>query len=364
MSKKLARRRLLRSAGEGALALGVLGAMLPWARSAFADESMVGVEWGSPYIDATKAALSHYNGANVTWELHQNGAAAILAKIKATWPNTAYSIVDMWSPVFVACMKEGWSEPVSFDDVPHLADIPPAFITKDKDGRFFSIPRNINLCCFAVRKDTVPIEIKTLHDLYDPKLKGQIAWPDATQNTSLQVVGLAYANGGDEYHMEPGWKALQELAKTGNIGRIVSNDSDMVNTISSGETSVIYSTLGTLSAAAKNVPLSYLTKTDPSIKGALAIEGWVVLKSAKDKKAAFDLLNFLVAPEQETSFCAALRVPPASSKATPTAGLEFATYSPDEASKFTFTPDYEYIGTQLDAWQKRFQNDILPLIGH
>jgi putative spermidine/putrescine transport system substrate-binding protein len=341
-----------------------MGSALSTSRPASADVTMVGVEWGSPYIDATKAALAKYSGANVTWELHQNGAAAILAKIKATWPNTAYSIIDMWSPVFVSCMKEGWSEPVTFDEVPNLADVPPSFITKDKDGRSFNIPRNINVTCFAVRKDTVPIEIKTIHDLYDPKLKGQIAWPDATQNTSLQVVGLAYANGGDEYHMEPGWNALKELAKTGNIGRIVSNDSDMVNTISSGETSVIYSTLGTLSAAAKNVPLSYLTKTDPSIKSALAIEGWVVLKSAKDKKAAFDLLNFLVAPEAEASFCKALSVPPANSKATPTPGLEFATYSPDEASKFTYTPDYGYISTQLDAWQKRFQNDILPLIGH
>ena len=290
------------------------------------------------------------------------GAAAILAKIKATWPNTAYDVVDMWSPVFVSCVKEGWAEPLTAKEVPNLADVPAGVITKDAKGNFMNVPRNLNFALFAARGDTVPIEIKKIDDLFDPKLKGQIAWPSPILNTCLQVVALSLANGGSETNMEPGWKALKELAKTGNIGRVVFTTTDIINTLSSGETSVTFADLGTLSGVAANFPMKYYTKTDPSIKCFLAVEGWIVLSNSKKKQAAFDFINFLVSPENSTAWCAGMQVPPASSKAKAAKGLEHAVFTDEELKKYAHLPDYEYVSKQIDPWVKRFESEVVPLL--
>ena len=44
--------------------------------------------------------------------------------------------------------------------------------------------------------------------------------------------------GGSEKNMEPGWKLMKDLAKSGNIGRVAVTDVDFTNSFTSGETSV------------------------------------------------------------------------------------------------------------------------------
>ena len=297
---------------------------------------------------------------DITWELHQGGAAAILPKIKASWPNTPYDIVDAWSPVFLAMDTEGWAETVTLADVPNLADVPEALITKDKDGNFKNVPRSINGVFFSYRPDICPIEIKTVEDLLDPRLEGQISWPSPIMNTSLQVVALALARGGDEYNIDPGWEFLQEIAKSGNIGRVYITTTDNINSLTTGETCVTFTDQGTISSAAANVPIEYLTKTDESLKSFIAVEGWAVLGSSKNKKAAFDFANYMVSPEAATAFNAEIGVPPASSKATAVEGVGHLVFSDEELAKYAHFVDYPYVSSMIDPWVKRFETEIQP----
>jgi putative spermidine/putrescine transport system substrate-binding protein len=135
-------------------------------------------------------------------------------------------------------VKEDWVETVSKDAIPNLADMPEKIIIKDKQGNWKAVPRAAGGIYFGYRKDQSPIEIKSIDDLLDPKLKSKIAWPGPTQNMLLQIVALALHAGGNEHNTEPGWKLMNELAKSGNIGRVAVTDSDFTNSLTSGETSV------------------------------------------------------------------------------------------------------------------------------
>ncbi len=98
------------------------------------------------------------------------------------------------------------------------------------------MPRAVGGIYFAYRKDICPVELKSIDDLFDPRLKGKICWPGPTQSMMLQLVALALHAGGNEKNMEPGWALMKKLAQSGNIGRIAVTDTDFTTSLTSGET--------------------------------------------------------------------------------------------------------------------------------
>src|SRR5579872_2435158 len=204
MTSRITRRSVGKGMAAGGLALAASASPLPF-RTAFGKETLVAVEWWPPYIDNTKPIVAKWTKSDIKWELHQGGAAAILAKIKASWPNSPYDVVDCWSAVFQAMVREGWASPVTAKEIPNLADVPESLITKDDKGNWMTVPRNLNYVVFAARADRVPFKIEKIGDLYDPRLKSQILWPSPILNTCSQIIELALAHGGDEHNMEPGW---------------------------------------------------------------------------------------------------------------------------------------------------------------
>lgn len=347
---------------ERAAALGVAATFLPFVSEAQAKEQLTVMDFGSPYVDASKKISAKWDKADVTWGVQSGGAMTILGVIKAKWPNPPYDMIINWSPGFASILKEGWAETITLADVPNLADVPERFLTKDDKGNIKTIPRSVDGSYFAVRTDRCPVEIKTIEDLLNPKLKGQICWPVASQYLNSPTVMLALARGGNEFKMDPGWQFLQELAKSGNIGRVYASTVEGTNSVSTGETSIIYASNGALSPLSQRVPLKALTKGEPSMKAALYVEGWVVLTASKQKKAAMDFANFTVSKENSELFHQEVTSVPANkmAKASPkVAPIQFTT---EELDKFAYVPDWGYMSTQLDAWVKKFEQDILPKI--
>lgn len=347
---------------ERAAALGLAATSLPFVSEAQAKEQLTVLDFSSPYVDTTKKLAANWDKADITWALESGGAMAYLGKIKALWPNPPYDMIINWSPGFTSIMKEGWAETVSLADVPNLADVPEQFLTKDDKGNIKTIPRSVDGSYFAVRTDRCPIEIKTIEDLLNPKLKGQICWPVASLYLSAPTVTLALARGGNEFNLDPGWKFLEELAKSGNIGRVYTGNVEGFNSMTTGETSIIYASNGALSQLGQKIPIKPLTKLAPSLKAALYAEGWVVLASSKHKKAAMEFANFTVNAENSQRFHEIIHSVPANRKAKPSADAAAIQFSPQELEKFAFLPDWGYMSTQIDAWVKKFEQDIVPKI--
>ncbi|MGO8264100.1 ABC transporter, partial [Rhizobium ruizarguesonis] len=84
--------------------------------------------------------------------------------------------------------------------------------------------------------------------------------PGPTQSMMLQIVALALHACCSETNMEPGWKLITELAKSGNIGRVAVTDIDFTNSLTSGETSVGFFAEPVWAAVAKNFPVTRFTK--------------------------------------------------------------------------------------------------------
>ncbi|TIW49735.1 MAG: ABC transporter substrate-binding protein, partial [Mesorhizobium sp.] len=116
--------------------------------------------------------------------------------------------------------------------------------------------------------------------LLDPRLAGKVCFPAPNNNSNLQMVGLALHKGGDERNMEPAWDFVKELARSGNIGRVATSDSDITSSISSGETCISFMGGSGAIEIGRAFKIKYLTKMDPEsgFRTFLYQEGWCVLK--------------------------------------------------------------------------------------
>lgn len=356
---KITRRDLIKSTAMGGAALAVANLAPPFMGRAQAADSLSVVEWGPPWVDSSKALAQEWGKASIDWTLHAGGAASILPKIKAAWPNPPYDLIDNWSPVFLSMIREDWAETVTLKDCPNLADVPEGLIPTDSAGNWKAVPRGSSGVFFTYVPDNCPIEIRSIEDLLDPKLKGQILWPNPTLNTNLQVVALAMARGGDQFNMEPGWQFLKQLAESGNIGRVSANTSDVITSLDTGETSVTFVDQGTLSAVkgAKAVPL---TKTNSDLKTFMFVSGWVVLKSSQNKKMAFDFANYTISKGASEQYFKDVGEVPVNTTAQHT--IEHLRFTPSEVRDFVVVPDWDQLGVELDAWNKRWEQEIVQLL--
>jgi putative spermidine/putrescine transport system substrate-binding protein len=360
MRNKIDRRDLLMIAAGGLAAVQLTrnGSLM---HSAWSEDRLTIVEWGH-YVDTMKQAFQASGGADANWVHHEGGSAAILAKIKTSWPNPPYDLIGAWKPVFLSMAREGWIEKVTIDDVPNLKDVPERLIDKDESGNWISVPRALTAAVFAYRTDLCPIEITKLTDLLDPRLKGQIAWPNPVTNTNLQVAALALANGGHENNMEPGWTMLKELAKRGNIGRVYGKTSEGINSLTTGETSVTFMDCGSLNQVAKKVPVKFLSKVHGSLKTFPWAIGWCILKSSTAKKAAFDFANYTISPDVNTMLGTAYGEGPTNVKSAPVRGLEHLSFNEEQLARFAHFADYDRLSKDMDAAVKRFEQEIQPLL--
>jgi len=360
MTRKTTRRQFIKLTSGGIAAAG-LGSL--WPYRAYAEESLVVVEWGGIYVDSMKELAAQQSKFDITWELHSGGAAAILPKIKGTFPNAPYDLVASWSPVTKSMLNEGWLEPIDLKLVPNLSDVADLFIQKDDQGRPINIPRGVGAMAWGYRQDNCPIEINSIDDLLSPKLKGLIMFPDPILNTNVQMITLARARGGDELNMEPGWEFMKELAESGNIGRVAHSDAEIVNSLTSGETCVTFSAQVNFQQVSKNFPVKNLTKVpgDKGLKTAYFTESWVVLKG-KNAQQAMEFANYTMSPENNEAFSRAIGVGPANSKAKASETLADVTMTPEELEQFAFVPDWAYIGAEVDGWMKRWEQEIVPLL--
>lgn len=358
MIHRISRRSVL---AGGAAAVGATAVA---RRSALAATALTGIDWGGPLIEATKKLTALDPDVDITWELHSGGAGTVLAKIKAAWPNPKYDIVAAWNPVFVTMINEGWLEPLTSDDLPNLKDVPSEYVLKDKSGQMVNVPRSLAGMFWGYRSDTAPVKVERIEQLFDPKLKGQICWPGPNINSNLQILSLALSAGGDEKNMEPGWDLLKKLAQAGNIGRVAHTETDFINSFSTGETTVAFWSMAPWKTVSGNFPVKILTRV-PNEKGMKAFlyqDGWVVLSSSKQKKAAKDYLNFFISPENNEAFNKALGQAPTNLKAKASGFAENIAFNADEIKQFAYFPDFATLSSQLDASVKRFETEIIPLI--
>jgi putative spermidine/putrescine transport system substrate-binding protein len=357
---KLTRRQAMKSAAATG-AVTILGGMFGSIRRASAATQITAVEWGGDVVNAMKQIEAKQNQVKVNWVLHQGGSGAILPKIKATWPHAEYDYVAGWEGSFNGMIKEDWLVPVTVETVPNLADIPQKIIVKNAKGEWMAVPRAIGGIYFAYRKDISPIEVKSIDDLFDPRLKGKICWPGPTQAMMLHLVALALHAGGNEHNMDPGWALMKKLAQSGNIGRVGVTDTDFSTSLTSGETAVGFYSEPQLTVVAKSFPVVRLTK-QKGMPTFLYQSGFAIFKNRPNLQATLEFVNYCISPEMSSLYAEVAGEAPLNVKAKTPDSLKHLAFTPEEMDKYVYVPDFNEVLSQQDAWTKRWENEIAPLL--
>jgi putative spermidine/putrescine transport system substrate-binding protein len=345
----------------GATGASVLGASPLFVRNAYAATTLTAIEWGGDVVDAMKQIEAKQSAVQVNWVLHQGGSGAILPKIKAGWPKVDFDYVAGWEGSFHTMVAEDWLETVTKADIPNLADIPEKLIIKDSKGNWKAVPRAVGGMYFGYRTDTSPMQIQSIDDLLNPTLKGKICWPGPTQSMMLQIVALAIHGGGNESNMEPGWKLMKDIAKSGNIGRIAVTDVDFTNSLTSGETSVGFFAEPGWASVAKDFKVTRLTK-QAGMPTFLYQSGFAIMKNRPNLKPTLDFINFAISPEMDSLYSQISGEAPLNSKAKTPPNLQHLSFTAAEMDKFVYIPDFKVVLAQQDAWAKRWEQDIAPLL--
>jgi len=352
----LTRRQTLKTA-----AAAIAAASFGMTGRAMAATELTAVEWGGDVVNAMKEIEAKQDQVKVNWVLHQGGSGAILPKIKATWPRAEFDYVAGWEGSFNGMLKEDWLVPVTTEMVPNLADIPQKIIVKDAKGQWMAVPRAVGGIYFAYRKDICPVEIKSIEDLFDPRLAGKICWPGPTQSMMLQLVALALHAGGNENNLDPGWALMKKLAESGNIGRIAVTDTDFTTSLTSGETVAGFYSEPQLTAVAKSFPVVRLTKQE-GMPVFLYQSGFAVFKNRPNLAATLAFINHAISPEMSELYAQIAGEAPLNVKAKTPEHLKHLAFTPEEFNKYVYVPDFNVVLTQQDAWTKRWENDIAPLL--
>jgi putative spermidine/putrescine transport system substrate-binding protein len=360
MVGRFTRRDALKLASAGALAAPLSQSMIGQALAA---DPIRAVTWGGGYAEALEAITKGYTNYEVNWSLYQNASGEVLAKTKAAWPNPPYDISENWDADFVQLYNEGWLEGVSEADIPNLANVPSSLKRFTyPDGKLYAIPISLGACYWAYRKDLVSFDFNEVEQLLDPRLKGLVCLPNITKGTGLILVTLAYANGGSENNVEPGWEFLKELAKSGNIGRVANSEVDFSNSINSGETALTFWNPVLWTAVKKNWELQVLSKApSKTLKSYFYQDGFVIYKTPRAKQA-MDLVNYLLTPEANNAYQEALGQAPAISNGKVPEAAADINFTDDDYKNHAIFCDYAVMSREHDGWVKRWETEIQPLL--
>jgi ABC-type Fe3+ transport system substrate-binding protein len=363
MYPRMTRREFLAGAAMGGATAATLASGMLGRSRAEAAEDIVAVMWGGPFIEASKPISEAYTKqgkGNVNWELHAGGSFLIAAKIRATWPVVKYDVTSGGSLLFSAMDKEGWLDTVTMDECPNLRDVQAETIMKDAKGNLKTLPLSVTGAFWGYRTDLVKKPITTLEELLEPRFKGQLCMTDTTNHPGMGLTTFALQRGGNERKIEPGFEFAKELARKGTFGRVATTETDFINSLTTGETSVGFWNMGGWSAVAKNFPVTILNRLKDN-KGLLDVEALGVLKGPRSK-AAKEFANFFISAENNESYNRGITEGPVNKKSKASPDLAKFLYKPEEVATYGYYPDFAYISTQLDGWTKRWEAEIVPLI--
>jgi putative spermidine/putrescine transport system substrate-binding protein len=141
---------------------------------------------------------------------------------------------------------------------------------------------------------------RTYADLADPKLAGRVSFPDATIIQGVKgIVAIAYENGGDEQHLDPGLAAIAKL----NVGAFYTSSVKLFTQFKAGDVWASHWHVGWVERARLDgLPLAV---TLPAIKdkhGVLSNVWLGVIKGTKNQAAAAAFINEYLASDVQEQF--------------------------------------------------------------
>jgi spermidine/putrescine-binding protein len=368
--ENVSRRKFLKYVGAGGVAAAAVGAVGYGAYQYLAPrpmEPLVVVQWGGSYIEAQKPIADEFTrktGIPIVDELHVGGSAAVISRINADLPSMKRHVIAAWNAVWAGMDKEGWLAPLTPDKVPVMVEYPDvAKYVGPFSEQIVGLASHFAGVAWFYREDLFPKDLQPFDDydkLLDPRLKGKVMISDMIENVGCSMWLFALPKGGNEKNPEPGWRFLRELAEAGQIGIVYSSDTECMSALSTGDAWVSLGVpIYAVSLCKEGIPMG--ADKSENVKSELDYEGFCVTESPR-KEDAYKFMDFFYQKENNERFASGIGAPATHPQAK-TDPMMWKFYpKPEEVNKCAYLPDHLYIIQHLDEWQRRFEEEILPII--
>jgi putative spermidine/putrescine transport system substrate-binding protein len=322
--------------------------LLPTAAADAAEINLM--SWGGHYLDTFRPvadAFEKKTGHKVNIVV-MSGAKDGLTKITAQKNDPQ---VDVWLSIestAQAAAEAGLLADLNPALMPNMKALPKEMVGKNYVTMSMS-PRGI-----AYRKDLVPFAIKDWKDLWDPRLKGKVGMSFVI-DTGSPLIMAALLDGGSEKNIEPGFARMKALKP--NLAGFFKTDSESVKFLESGEFAVIgYAILANFYL--KLSPDSNIKFVMPDNPKFLAPIPAAVVKGrgAEREKAAHELVDFMLSPEQQEFITGRFGQVPANPNAKLPAALNEVI--PSLPLQHVYSIDWDVVNKNYADWNTRWNKEI------
>lgn len=321
---------------------------------------LVIIFWGDPMLQGAKLAGDEFTkqtGIPMKYELESFGAEG-LQKISADWPNTP---INLWGGMPASCVSAwdaGYLEPMTETDVPNLKNVPD-MLKIIRGAKTYGVAFTRSMCSMMYRKDLVPAPITSYHGLLDKSLKGKIGWSTMANFSGGILITAAYANGGDEFNVEPGWEYLKELAP--NVGAVCDSDADAIDKISRGDIWVFFQNDPSNIIGALKNGAAVEAVTNPTDSKLWATFQLIIVTDRPGKEYAKQYVNTMLSVDEAVAKACGMAPSVLGAQTDPSIAPYVVPL--DELQAKCYIPDPVQQSKMIDAWTKRYETEIVPLIG-
>ncbi|QQE74945.1 ABC transporter substrate-binding protein [Brevibacillus composti] len=280
----------------------------------------------------------------------------IVAKVKAQKNSPQIDLTVIEGGEQDKGRQEGLWETLSESDIPNMKNVPDDLKVTDDSGVTVNFtPMGISYNSELVKERNLPVPT-SWNDLAKPEVKGNITMTDVASNFGRSaMIMLAYANGGSEKNIEPGFEKMKTIA--GYMPTFAKSAAQLQQNLQSKSAAYTTWTMArSLTQKEAGLPLEFVF---PEEGGNIVPNVATLVKGAKHPNAAKAFIDFLLSDEVQTMYATKLYYNPATSVKLPddvAKTLEF-----DRSKVVNF--DYDVIGKEMAGWLDRFNKEIAPITG-
>jgi len=281
----------------------------------------------------------------------------LVAKVKAQKGSAQIDLTIVEGGEQEAGRAEGLWETLNPQEIPNMAKVDANLKVKDESGVAVNFtPMGISYNADIVKAKGLPVP-QSWNDLTKPELKGNITMAEISSNFGRSAtIMLAYANGGSEKDMNPGFDKLKVIA--GYMPTFAKNASQLQQNLQ--DKTAAYTTWTMARSIVQNkengLPLEFVV---PSEGSNLVPNVATLVKGAPHPNAAKLFIDFLLSDEVQTLYATKLYYNPAVNVQLPDDIAKLLEFDRSKVKNF----DYEVLSKSTKEWLDRFNKEVAPLVG-
>ena len=327
--------------------------------------------WGENFLDAMQkgvgAPFEQQYGVEVRYQI-QASSGEMATKLIAEKGHPSADVFLASEGQMFRATGAGIMAPLSEELVPNLKDIPSA-AKPTVNGTSYYVGVYGDASGWALRTDLIPPNLAyngSWRWFLNPELKGRLAVHDPTWANQMAWAAVVY--GGDDHNYDPAFEFFKDLAP--NLKFVFATDAEATSALGSGEVWGVYE-YGTViyGMAQKGIKVEMVYPEDmPTVQGIRSpitfdIDVIGVVKGGKED-LAYKFVNYIIGPEAQYAYCAALGNSPVNPKTKPMPADVAAYLLTGSELQRAWSMDLRYYAGIQDQLTERWQTEIAPLIGH